>query len=42
MDVAVLLIGDAAGWIAPWMWGVAGLPVGAAAAAAVIGHRNHQ
>ncbi|WP_255429805.1 hypothetical protein [Streptomonospora sp. PA3] len=42
MDVAVLLIQDMTGWIAPWMWGAAGIAVGAGAAAAVIRHRGRQ
>ncbi|MDT0300981.1 hypothetical protein [Streptomonospora wellingtoniae] len=42
MDVPVLLVSYATGWIAPWMWGAAGILVGAAAAAAVIRHRDRQ
>ncbi|WP_278248929.1 hypothetical protein [Streptomonospora litoralis] len=42
MDTAVLLVGEVAGWIAPWMWGTAGVLVGAAAAAALIRRRNRQ
>ncbi|MFC4866244.1 MULTISPECIES: hypothetical protein [Streptomonospora] len=42
MDVPVLLVSDMTGWIGPWMWGAAGMLVGAAAAAAVIRHRDRQ
>ncbi|MBB5996905.1 hypothetical protein [Streptomonospora salina] len=42
MDVGVVLIAEMTGWFAPWMQGAAGLLVGAAAAAAVVRHRNRQ
>ncbi|WP_166655435.1 hypothetical protein [Actinorugispora endophytica] len=42
LDVMALIFGDAAGVIAPWLWGGLGAMVGAGIAAVVIRSRRGQ